>query len=141
MQYLNINQAVVTSELLARGEMKIHYANSSVVMDSTQKDTIPYRILTKSRFGIDKLREEYDNSTENVLRDNIHVTHTCIGSIKGGEKEDVFIALQGENWSPNGEARTLIRELGADHTSMSSGDIIETSDGFYVVSFIGFEKV
>lgn len=33
-------------------------------------------------------------------------------------------AMQGENWSPNGEARDLIRSLGLHHTSMSVGDVL-----------------
>jgi hypothetical protein len=37
--------------------------------------------------------------------------------------EDVFFKMQGENWSPNGEARDLIRAKGLKHTSMSVGDV------------------
>ena len=46
---------------------------------------------------------------------------------------------QGEIWSPNGEARSLIEEKGLRHTSMSVGDVIEDPDGtFWVVASIGF---
>lgn len=38
--------------------------------------------------------------------------------------EDVFHAMQAENWSPNGEARKLIQSLDVGHTSMCGGDII-----------------
>jgi hypothetical protein len=54
--------------------------------------------------------------------------------------EDVFVAMQGEVWSPNGEARPLIKSLGLHHTSMSVGDFIETPSGeFYRVEGCGFE--
>jgi hypothetical protein len=45
--------------------------------------------------------------------------------------EELFRKMQGENWSPNGEARELILEKGVQHTSMSVGDIardIETGE-------------
>jgi hypothetical protein len=43
--------------------------------------------------------------------------------------DHVFHTMQGEVWSPNGEARSLIRALGLDHTSMSVGDLVVTEDG------------
>lgn len=39
--------------------------------------------------------------------------------------------MQGEVWSPNGEARPLIRRAGLHHTSMSVGDIARDQDGVY----------
>jgi hypothetical protein len=45
--------------------------------------------------------------------------------------EELFWRMQGENWSPNGEARELIKAKGVQHTSMSVGDIawdIETGE-------------
>lgn len=42
--------------------------------------------------------------------------------------DNAFWLLQGENWSPNGEARDFIREKGTDHTSMSVGDILFDPD-------------
>lgn len=44
--------------------------------------------------------------------------------------EHVFWQMQGENWSPHGEAREMIRALGLTHTSMYVGDIVrETHAG------------
>jgi hypothetical protein len=50
---------------------------------------------------------------------------------------------QGENWSPNGEARPLIEAAGLCHTSMSVGDVIyDHSQGkFYQVATFGFDEV
>jgi hypothetical protein len=39
-----------------------------------------------------------------------------------------FDKFQGENWSPNGEARPIIRAMGITHTSMSVGDCVEIVD-------------
>lgn len=39
-------------------------------------------------------------------------------------QDEVFRAMQGEEWSPNGEARFLIQALGLWHTSMMSGDAV-----------------
>ena len=49
--------------------------------------------------------------------------------------------MQGENWSPNGEARNLIGSLGLSHTSMSVGDIIEIDGNLFFVDRHGFKKL
>ena len=43
-------------------------------------------------------------------------------------KDDAFMKMQGEFWSPRGEARPLIRSLGLHHTSMSVGDCLYDAD-------------
>ena len=60
------------------------------------------------------------------------------------EAEDLDTAdyqNQGEVWSPNGEARDLIRRKGLRHTSMSVGDVIEDvgAGRFYIVASVGFD--
>ena len=55
--------------------------------------------------------------------------------------EDVFMMMQGEVWSPNGEARDLSRYKGLTHTSMSVNDYIQTPDGkFNRVEGCGFKE-
>jgi hypothetical protein len=49
--------------------------------------------------------------------------------------------MQGEVWSPNGEARGLIEAKGLLHTSMSVGDVVVGPDGVHVVAMFGFELV
>lgn len=41
----------------------------------------------------------------------------------------VYLEMQGEVWSPNGEARELIMSLGLWHTSMSVGDVAIDENG------------
>lgn len=56
--------------------------------------------------------------------------------------EDIFHTMQGEVWSPNGEAKPLILSKGLRHTSMSVGDVVVTEDGtVFVVDMIGFKPL
>ena len=80
--------------------------------------------------------------TELPKRSTLAETHTFLREITTGALENVFAEMQGENWSPNGEARPLIEEKGLQHTSMSVGDVIETADGeFFVVRPVGFKEL
>lgn len=76
---------------------------------------------------------------------NLNETHTLLCS--GNENldlEDFFCNLQGERWSPNGEANALIRSKGLAHTSMSIGDIVvlpienSTQNKVMFVANVGF---
>ena len=61
--------------------------------------------------------------------------------LEASNPDMVFVAMQGESWSPRGEAREAIESLGLSHTSMMVGDIIEDIDTgkMIVVQSIGFE--
>jgi hypothetical protein len=68
-----------------------------------------------------------------------HETHVLIGvlALPSCEMtireylEKLYLALQGECWSPNGEANSLVRRRmpGTAHTSMSVGDIVVIRGG------------
>jgi len=74
---------------------------------------------------------------------NLDRTHIHLGSVAEHIRERLWIALQGEIWSPGGEARDLIRQAGLKHTSMSVGDVIVQDEGgvrmAYVVASSGFD--
>jgi hypothetical protein len=55
----------------------------------------------------------------------------------------VFTEMQGEVWSPNGEARELIMSLGLSHTSMSVSDVAyDVEEGkYWQVASIGWREV
>lgn len=56
--------------------------------------------------------------------------------------EEVYSEMQGENWSPNGEARPLIELKKVDHTSMSIGDIVKNDmDQYFMVDYFGFKPI
>ena len=75
--------------------------------------------------------------------DNYRASHyTFICKCRAEDKEDCFRKMQGEIWSPNGEAKGLILACGTDHTSMSVGDmIIDPSGECYMVMMCGFELI
>jgi hypothetical protein len=72
-------------------------------------------------------------------------THVLLGSIaqpEGTSLDDLWSSLQGENWSPNGEANHLIRSKGLRHTSMSVGDCFRLPNGaVWMVDSFGFKQV
>lgn len=77
---------------------------------------------------------------------NIQKTHAFLASFNlEGELHEsldtIFAHMQAENWSPNGEARALIRSKGLRHTSMSVGDIIESNGVYYIVAMFGFDEL
>ena len=60
----------------------------------------------------------------------------------GENKDEIFHTMQGEIWSPNGEARPLIRGLKLQHTSMSVGDIVvEEGGNVYEVLPCGWKTI
>lgn len=74
---------------------------------------------------------------------NIKETHALVKSVRAADPEEVYVKMQGEVWSPNGEARDLIESLGLKHTSMSVGDIVHdmTTGEWLRVTAAGFEKL
>ena len=69
----------------------------------------------------------------------LHETHVLLGTTNITDKEEIFSRLQGESWSPKGEAKELISYLGLKHTSMCMGDVVEIDGIYYVVGFTGFK--
>ena len=56
--------------------------------------------------------------------------------------DNVFVEMQGEVWSPNGEARELILNLELHHTSMSVGDIALDENGrAWQCDIVGWKEV
>ena len=59
------------------------------------------------------------------------LSHAWLFEIEAASLDDAFRRMQGENWSPQGEARELLQALGLRHTSMSVGDVLRDQDGTY----------
>ena len=66
--------------------------------------------------------------------------YVALPEIEANDLEDVFFKMQGEVWSPHGEARDLILSLGLHHTSMSINDIVYDveADKYWLVGVFGF---
>ena len=65
-------------------------------------------------------------------------THEYLGSIKETDPEQIFTMMQGDVWSPNGEASNLIKSKRLMHTSMSVGDVITSGDQYLICRNIGW---
>lgn len=68
-------------------------------------------------------------------------THVLVGTLDEKRPEAVFGMMQGARWSPNGEARTLITELGLTHTSMGIGDVVKVGQSAHICEHMGFKKL
>jgi hypothetical protein len=58
-------------------------------------------------------------------------THVHLTTVEAEGRSDAWLKMQGENWSPHGEARPLIEMLDLTHTSMSVGDVLRDEEGVY----------
>jgi len=74
-----------------------------------------------------------------TLKD-INETHIYLKDIEANDLREVFRNMQGEIWSPNGEATEMLTSKKIHHTSMSVGDIIYDieAETYYVVAPAGF---
>ena len=72
---------------------------------------------------------------------SVVLTHRMLGRISERNPDAVYRMMQGENWSPDGQARNLIRKRGLQHTSMSVGDVIQFGSEFLLVDAAGFKKL
>jgi hypothetical protein len=61
----------------------------------------------------------------------LRASHLHLCEIEAASLDSVFRQMQGEMWSPSGEARRLLEKLGLTHTSMSVGDAIRDEEGIY----------
>ena len=72
---------------------------------------------------------------------HLEKTHVLLGKIALTDRDEIFMRLQGDEWSPNGEARPLIAGKGLHHTSMSVGDIMKIGDKVIFVDAWGFAEL
>lgn len=87
-------------------------------------------------------KKDYSQDTEEALSD-FYNCYVPVMRLEAHNLEEVYYLMQGENWSPNGEARQAVQDLGLAHTSMSVGDLVrdlETGE-WSIVDYIGFLDV
>jgi len=71
---------------------------------------------------------------------NLEQSHKYLLDLEANSLEEIWCKMQAEVWSPNGEARPLIRAKGLHHTSMSVGDIVvDRHSNVYVAKMFGFK--
>ncbi len=114
--YTSLNDSAVYVPSLSAGATKIWYYKPSVS-----------RFITFGEVKIDPL--------------DLGKTHVLLGSVQETNLDTLFGALQGEAWSPEGEARELIRSKELSHTSMSVGDVVEVHGKAYVCRPMGWAEL
>jgi len=122
-QFRTLNDFEVFEKGLAPGRTEIWYQNDRFARDGMM--------------GMNWLRKQGLVPDPKVLKK----THVLLGSIKEANLNKIFAMMQGERWSPGGEARDFIRKSGAHHTSMSVGDVIKIGNKAWIVDSFGFEPL
>ena len=124
-QYRSLNDAAKAQGLteLEKGNTAIYYWKNSFARDALM--------------GYDWLKERGLLPTPETVRKN----YVLLGKVYGRGMDELYRTLQGEIWSPNGEANKLIRSRGLGHTSMSVGDIVWKGNKAWIVDRIGFEEI
>ena len=78
----------------------------------------------------------------NLLPDpgDLTKTHVFVKLIEARNLDQVYFKMQGEDWSPTGEAREFVASIGVKHTSMSVGDIAldHSSRVAFILDRMGF---
>ena len=91
--------------------------------------------------GLDTLKEKLPKVHANLIKRDLSSTHQLIAVDDELDLEKLFKLYQGENWSPNGEAKELVISLGLQHTSINIGDIVQQGDNYYFCDVIGWAKL
>lgn len=74
-------------------------------------------------------------------RKDLRKTHVFLGRISKSNPNEVYKMMQGQFWSPDGEANMMLRRKGVGHTSMSTGDIIVVGDKAMMVDSNGWKNI
>lgn len=96
-------------------------------------------------------RDPTFRSDPNLTGDNLQDTHVYICYVEqtSALEQDhvsllnmVYTLMQGEMWSPRGQARDLLARRGVFHTSMAIGDVVVTPSGqCFEVDDFGFRSI
>ena len=119
----SLQQYTSLNNVYENGNTEIWYMKAENFRDGT----MGYKFLRK----INKLPDP----------NNLDRTHILLGKISETNPDSIMHMMQGEMWSPNGEARSLIRAKGLRHTSMTVGDIIVIAGKALMVDDYGFKEL
>jgi len=123
MQYVSLRDASSIDPRYGHGGGKVWYARPEFARES--------------RMGHRWLRERGLLPTAGTLRRY----YALVGVLDTASPEEAYGLMQGERWSPEGQARSLITWLGLSHTTMGVGDIFEKGGQLYLADRIGFVKL
>ena len=127
-KYKSVNDAAKFEAGLAKGSTEIWYMRPEFFRDFNMgwKFLIRHHGETTGKLKFSEIPQK---------------SHILLGKIKEKNPSNIFRMMQGEIWSPYGEANDLIRKKGLHHTSMSVGDIIKTGNKLLVVDTSGFKDI
>ena len=80
----------------------------------------------------------WDAEPETINLHNLAATHVLVRELEVTHLGEAYRQMQGEVWSPNGEALELIATLGLRHTSMTVGDIACAEGTYWLCCFGGW---
>jgi len=138
MQYKTLNDAAILDPGYGKGRTEIWYFKRGSMGGGIDSK---YLYSLGPAFFEERLTKHPEYEEFRVDPRKLDKTHALLGSIQETSPERVFAMMQGENWSPRGEARSLIRGKGLEHTSMSVGDIIKVGGKVMMVDRMGFAKL
>jgi hypothetical protein len=122
--YQSLNDAADIDAMLSPGNTEVWYVKNDFYRDFCM--------------GYEFVQEHCDGLFDPT---NLSKTHVLLGQVTNSiEKEYLFDIMQGEFWSPEGEARNLVSALNT-HTSMSVGDIVVQDGVVFMVDNFGFNAV
>ena len=122
--YTSLNDAAEIDAMLSPGNTEVWFVKNEFYRDFC----MGFDFLEKHNPGV------FDPA-------NLSKTHVLLGKVTNSvEKEYLFDIMQGETWSPEGEACDMIKALNT-HTSMSVGDVVVQNGIVFIVDNFGFNAV
>jgi len=78
-----------------------------------------------------------------ITLESLSSTHLFLKETNAKDIEDLYQRMQGEIWSPNSEAKELIKYKGLMHTSMSIGDVARDilNNIWYIIDTFGVKEL
>ena len=73
--------------------------------------------------------------------ENLYRSHAMIGTLAESDPETVLSMMQSENWDTDNAAESMLKDLGVEHSSMRTGDIIVIDNTAHVISDKGIVAV
>ena len=83
----------------------------------------------------------FDPEPEKIDLAHIERTHVLLTDLNVTHLGEAYYRMQAEQWSPNGEARERLEQLGLKHTSMSVGDIACVEGTFWMCVWNGWQAL
>ena len=141
-----MNDKIVANELkriadeLSKGDVYKSLNDASSIDDGLSKGNTEIFYVKNMRNVIGDYFEG-ENKVKTISKDDFDNGYVLLGMIRETNADKIFELMQGETWSPNGEANNLIRSKGLEHTSMSVGDVIRIGNKYLYCGSIGWRKM